>query len=98
MGGNSNLCFYVFSIYSTCALINSITLFRDNNTWFIFFSCVYFGISSGSCYISLVLLTFAACEASVGLSLLVALIRSHGKDLMSTFVFLGILIFLIYCL
>lgn len=50
-----------------------------------FFSCVYFGISSGSCYISLVLLTFAACEASVGLSLLVALIRSHGKDLMSTF-------------
>lgn len=50
-----------------------------------FFSCVYFGFYRGSCYISLILLTFSACEASVGLSLLVALIRSHGKDLISLF-------------
>lgn len=50
-----------------------------------FFSCFYFGIRSGSCYISFVLLRFAACEARVGLSLLVALIRSHGKDYISLF-------------
>ena len=50
-----------------------------------FFLCYFFGSVSGSSYISLVLLTFAACEASVGLSLLVALIRSHGKDFLSLF-------------
>nr|ABM53207.1 NADH dehydrogenase subunit 4L [Cephalothrix rufifrons] len=50
-----------------------------------FFSCSYFGLCSGSCYVAFVLLSFAACEASVGLSLLVALIRSHGKDFISLF-------------
>nr|QKJ80225.1 NADH dehydrogenase subunit 4L [Cephalothrix sp. BMK-2020] len=50
-----------------------------------FFSCSFFGYCGGSCYISFVLLSFSACEASVGLSLLVALIRSHGKDFISLF-------------
>ena len=50
-----------------------------------FFSCSYFGLCRGSCYVAFVLLRFAACEARVGLSLLVALIRSHGKDFISLF-------------
>ena len=31
-------------------------------------------------FLVFVLLTFAACEAAIGLSLLVSLIRSHGSD------------------
>nr|YP_009131674.1 NADH dehydrogenase subunit 4L [Micrura ignea]AJY78582.1 NADH dehydrogenase subunit 4L [Micrura ignea] len=34
-------------------------------------------------YLCLVLVSFAACEAAVGLSLLVSLIRSHGNDFVS---------------
>lgn len=34
-------------------------------------------------YLSLVLIRFGACEAAVGLALLVSLIRSHGTDFVS---------------
>nr|YP_002791176.1 NADH dehydrogenase subunit 4L [Ascobulla fragilis]ACE62805.1 NADH dehydrogenase subunit 4L [Ascobulla fragilis] len=33
----------------------------------------------------LILLTFAACEAALGLSLLVSMLRLYGNDLISTF-------------
>nr|YP_004769607.1 NADH dehydrogenase subunit 4L [Oroperipatus sp. DVL-2011]AEK48383.1 NADH dehydrogenase subunit 4L [Oroperipatus sp. DVL-2011] len=35
-------------------------------------------------YLSLFFLTLTACEASLGLSLLVSLIRSHGNDMFSS--------------
>ena len=35
-------------------------------------------------YLCLVLISFGACEASVGLSLLVSLIRRHGNDFVSS--------------
>lgn len=34
-------------------------------------------------FLTFIILTFGACEASVGLALLVALIRSHGNDYIS---------------
>ena len=40
----------------------------------------YFGRS----YLCLVFISFGACEASVGLSLLVCLIRGHGNDFVSS--------------
>nr|YP_006303251.1 NADH dehydrogenase subunit 4L [Zygeupolia rubens]ADZ05378.1 NADH dehydrogenase subunit 4L [Zygeupolia rubens] len=49
------------------------------------FFVLLFGLalSVSSLYLSLVLISFGACEASVGLSLLVSLIRSHGNDFVS---------------
>lgn len=35
-------------------------------------------------FLTFVILTFGACEASVGLALLVALIRNHGNDFVSS--------------
>jgi len=35
-------------------------------------------------YLCLVLIRFGACEAAVGLSLLVSLIRTHGNDFVSS--------------
>lgn len=35
-------------------------------------------------YLCLVLVSFGACEASIGLSLLVSLIRRHGNDFVSS--------------
>lgn len=35
-------------------------------------------------YCSLIILTFSACEASVGLSVLVNLISSHGRSIVSS--------------
>ncbi len=51
-----------------------------------FFSLLLFGLSVGisGLYLCLVLIRFGACEAAVGLSLLVSLIRSHGNDFVSS--------------
>nr|AZL92896.1 NADH dehydrogenase subunit 4L [Parborlasia corrugatus] len=35
-------------------------------------------------YLCLVLVSFGACEAAIGLSLLVSLIRTHGNDFISS--------------
>ena len=37
----------------------------------------------GEGYLVFVLLTFASCEAAIGLGLLVRLVRSHGNDFVS---------------
>lgn len=50
------------------------------------FSFLLFGVGSfvfSNFYWSLVLISFGACEAAVGLSLLVSLIRTHGNDFVS---------------
>nr|YP_009773396.1 NADH dehydrogenase subunit 4L [Hanleyella oldroydi]QIZ12619.1 NADH dehydrogenase subunit 4L [Hanleyella oldroydi] len=38
------------------------------------------GSNSNEGVLSLMLLTFSACEASIGLAMLVVLIRTHGND------------------
>lgn len=50
------------------------------------FSFLLFGLGAGlsNLYLCLVLVSFGACEAAVGLSLLVSLIRTHGNDFVST--------------
>jgi len=50
------------------------------------FSYLIFGLFAGlrNLYLCLVLIRFGACEAAVGLSLLVSLIRSHGNDFVSS--------------
>nr|YP_006576090.1 NADH dehydrogenase subunit 4L [Kulikovia alborostrata]AEM23547.1 NADH dehydrogenase subunit 4L [Kulikovia alborostrata] len=50
--------------------------------FFYIFSSVYSSFSSF--YLCLVLISFAACEAAVGLALLVCFIRSHGNDFVSS--------------
>nr|YP_009648864.1 NADH dehydrogenase subunit 4L [Notospermus geniculatus]QCZ36414.1 NADH dehydrogenase subunit 4L [Notospermus geniculatus] len=49
------------------------------------FSMLLFGLGGGlsGFYLCLVLVSFGACEAAVGLSLLVSLIRTHGNDFVS---------------
>jgi NADH-ubiquinone oxidoreductase chain 4L len=42
------------------------------------------GFSISNLYLCLVLISFSACEAAVGLSLLVSLIRTHGNDFVSS--------------
>ncbi len=37
-------------------------------------------------YSCLILLTLGACEASLGLAILVSLIRTHGNDYVSNFI------------
>nr|YP_004935109.1 NADH dehydrogenase subunit 4L [Trimusculus reticulatus]AEQ93941.1 NADH dehydrogenase subunit 4L [Trimusculus reticulatus] len=49
---------------------------------FFYFSSLLY--ASGS-VLFLMLLTFAACEAAFGLSLLVAFLRVHGNDLIDSF-------------
>nr|QFG71047.1 NADH dehydrogenase subunit 4L [Pseudorimula sp. RSIO35641] len=45
-------------------------------------SSFFFNFESHSC---LILLTLGACEASLGLAILVSLIRMHGNDYVSSF-------------
>ena len=40
--------------------------------------------SGRSAFLTFIILTFGACEASVGLALLVALIRAYGNDFISS--------------
>nr|YP_009162845.1 NADH dehydrogenase subunit 4L [Micrura bella]AKT74021.1 NADH dehydrogenase subunit 4L [Micrura bella] len=47
------------------------------------FLCLGLDFFNGEVYLCLVLISFAACEAAVGLALLVSLIRSHGNDFVS---------------
>lgn len=50
------------------------------------FSFLLFGVGSfilSNFYVSLVLIRLGACEAAVGLSLLVSLVRTHGNDFVS---------------
>nr|YP_003934397.1 NADH dehydrogenase subunit 4L [Eualetes tulipa]ADI79406.1 NADH dehydrogenase subunit 4L [Eualetes tulipa] len=46
-----------------------------------------FCYSSGflGCYSSLIFIALSACEASMGLAVLVSLVRSHGNDYVSSF-------------
>lgn len=50
------------------------------------FFLLVFEVRSGltNFYVCLVLIRFGACEAAVGLALLVSLIRTHGNDFIST--------------
>nr|YP_002995761.1 NADH dehydrogenase subunit 4L [Lineus viridis]ACO40320.1 NADH dehydrogenase subunit 4L [Lineus viridis] len=51
------------------------------------FSFLLFGVGSfilSNFYLVLVLISFGACEAAVGLSLLVSLVRTHGNDFVSS--------------
>nr|WBV77014.1 NADH dehydrogenase subunit 4L [Phestilla sp. CUS-2023] len=49
---------------------------------FLFGSLIFLGQSS---FYFLILLTFAACEAALGLSLLVSVLRLRGNDYINTF-------------
>nr|WQA11519.1 NADH dehydrogenase subunit 4L [Melanodrymia sp. A LZ-2023] len=42
-------------------------------------------VDNSEAYMLLVFLTFAACEASLGLAILVSLIRTHGNDYVHSF-------------
>nr|AQU71815.1 NADH dehydrogenase subunit 4L [Planorbella duryi] len=46
---------------------------------------VIFSLTTESKYMFLLILTFAACEASIGLSLLVSLIRFRGNNFLLCF-------------
>lgn len=50
------------------------------------FSYFVFGVLGGisNLYLCLAFIRFVACEAAVGLSLLVSLIRTHGNDFVSS--------------
>nr|YP_003734724.1 NADH dehydrogenase subunit 4L [Opisthopatus cinctipes]ADE05873.1 NADH dehydrogenase subunit 4L [Opisthopatus cinctipes] len=49
-----------------------LNMFWMMNTWLL--------ITNKELFMSLMFLTITACEASIGLALLVSLIRSHGND------------------
>lgn len=49
-----------------------------------FYVIVSLAVGFSNLYLSLVLIRFGACEAAVGLSLLVSLIRTHGNDFVSS--------------
>nr|YP_010303566.1 NADH dehydrogenase subunit 4L [Quasilineus sinicus]QXO02038.1 NADH dehydrogenase subunit 4L [Quasilineus sinicus] len=48
-----------------------------------FFLVLGGGLYGYGSYLCLVLISFGACEAAVGLALLVSIIRSHGNDFVS---------------
>nr|ALO76295.1 NADH deshydrogenase subunit 4L [Sinoxylon sp. SIN01] len=52
----------------------------------VFLSLVYaFSFFSYESYFLMVFLTFAVCEGSLGLSILVSMVRTHGNDYFSSF-------------
>nr|YP_010944744.1 NADH dehydrogenase subunit 4L [Liocranchia reinhardtii]WMC20842.1 NADH dehydrogenase subunit 4L [Liocranchia reinhardtii] len=50
----------------------------------IFSFLLSWGVNSNDCSIMMVIVVFGVCEASLGLSLLVSLIRAHGNDYVSS--------------
>nr|YP_009353572.1 NADH dehydrogenase subunit 4L [Ellobium chinense]AQX92059.1 NADH dehydrogenase subunit 4L [Ellobium chinense] len=79
------LCFFgwTFSRHRSHVLNLLITLEAAMLSILFFYYFVTVLYSSSS-VLFLMLLTFAACEAAFGLSLLVSLIRLHGNDLVSS--------------
>nr|YP_009349814.1 NADH dehydrogenase subunit 4L [Loxoblemmus doenitzi]APD14912.1 NADH dehydrogenase subunit 4L [Loxoblemmus doenitzi]AQM39937.1 NADH dehydrogenase subunit 4L [Loxoblemmus doenitzi]QGN67019.1 NADH dehydrogenase subunit 4L [Acheta domesticus]QOL00669.1 NADH dehydrogenase subunit 4L [Loxoblemmus doenitzi] len=56
---------------------------------FTFFLLVYwFGLLQFELYFSMIYLVFAVCEGSLGLGILVSMVRSHGNDYFQSFVVL----------
>nr|ADI79425.1 NADH dehydrogenase subunit 4L [Thylaeodus sp. TAR-2010] len=51
----------------------------------LFFLLFLFSSLQMCCYSSLIFVSLSACEASLGLSVLVALVRAHGNDYVSSF-------------
>nr|YP_009182787.1 NADH dehydrogenase subunit 4L [Austrolebias charrua]AKL82660.1 NADH dehydrogenase subunit 4L [Austrolebias charrua] len=70
------LTFYRVHLLSALLCLEGLmlTLFISFSLWLLKFNALAFSISP------MILITFSACEASLGLSLLIATIRSHGKD------------------
>nr|AXS65867.1 NADH dehydrogenase subunit 4L [Tenebrionoidea sp. 10 KM-2017] len=52
---------------------------------FLFFLMYLYLSKTGEMNFSLVFLTFTVCEGSLGLSIMVSLIRTHGNDYFSSF-------------
>nr|YP_009728012.1 NADH dehydrogenase subunit 4l [Platypus contaminatus]QIA44537.1 NADH dehydrogenase subunit 4L [Platypus contaminatus] len=46
---------------------------------------VYLGSVSNNYFFSLIYLTFSVCEGSLGLALLVVMMRDHGSDMIKSF-------------
>nr|ANU83264.1 NADH dehydrogenase subunit 4L [Loxoblemmus equestris] len=56
---------------------------------FTFFFLVYWlGLLQFELYFSMIYLVFAVCEGSLGLGILVSMVRSHGNDYFQSFVVL----------
>nr|YP_001083072.1 NADH dehydrogenase subunit 4L [Epiperipatus biolleyi]ABF93290.1 NADH dehydrogenase subunit 4L [Epiperipatus biolleyi] len=69
--------FVMFRVHLLSMLL-SLEFIMLNIFWVMISWLVYMG---KELFLSLIFLTLTACEASLGLSLLVSLIRSHGNDM-----------------
>nr|YP_009483984.1 NADH dehydrogenase subunit 4L [Pomacea bridgesi]YP_009563674.1 NADH dehydrogenase subunit 4L [Pomacea diffusa]ART65947.1 NADH dehydrogenase subunit 4L [Pomacea bridgesi]QAX27153.1 NADH dehydrogenase subunit 4L [Pomacea diffusa] len=63
-------------------LLLSLEVIIMNIFIFIYSSSIMIGFSGFS---ALILITMSACEASLGLSILVSMVQSHGNDYVSSF-------------
>nr|ALK03384.1 NADH dehydrogenase subunit 4L [Lepetodrilus schrolli] len=75
----TTLCLQHKHLLSTLLSLEAITL---NLFILLLSSSMSFNSETHSC---LILLTLGACEASLGLAILISLIRTHGNDYVSSF-------------
>nr|BAN81981.1 NADH dehydrogenase subunit 4L [Sepia pharaonis] len=65
-------------------ILNILLSFEILMLGLIFSFLLTYGLYNSEYYVVMVIIVFGVCEASLGLSLLVSLIRSHGNDYVSS--------------
>nr|YP_007891051.1 NADH dehydrogenase subunit 4L [Sepia pharaonis]AGJ71776.1 NADH dehydrogenase subunit 4L [Sepia pharaonis] len=65
-------------------ILNILLSFEILMLGLIFSFLLTYGLYNNEYYIVMIIIVFGVCEASLGLSLLVSLIRSHGNDYVSS--------------
>nr|CAB0049851.1 NADH dehydrogenase subunit 4L [Sepia pharaonis] len=65
-------------------ILNILLSFEILMLGLIFSFLLTYGLYNSEYYVVMIIIVFGVCEASLGLSLLVSLIRSHGNDYVSS--------------
>nr|WMC20896.1 NADH dehydrogenase subunit 4L [Helicocranchia sp. n SB-2022]WMC20932.1 NADH dehydrogenase subunit 4L [Helicocranchia sp. n SB-2022] len=65
-------------------ILNILLSFEILTLGIVFSFLLTWGVYSSDCSIVMVIIVFGVCEASLGLSLLVSMIRVHGNDYVSS--------------
>nr|WMC21034.1 NADH dehydrogenase subunit 4L [Egea inermis] len=90
MSGELLLGFFVYVsgllvlLFQWKHILNILLSFEILTLGIIFSFLLSWGLLSGDCSVMMVIVVFGVCEASLGLSLLVSMIRVHGNDYVSS--------------
>nr|YP_010454094.1 NADH dehydrogenase subunit 4L [Eumandya parva]QXJ42071.1 NADH dehydrogenase subunit 4L [Eumandya parva] len=74
------ICGVIILLFQWKHILNMMLSFEIMMLGVIFFFLLSWGVNSNDYSLMMVVVVFGVCEASLGLSLLVSLVRVHGND------------------